>query len=209
MRLINLEGRHFGAWVVISYAGRSKWICRCLNCNKQYSILGQGLREGKSKRCISCYVREITTHGLTNSPTYRSWTAMWDRCTRPSVNDYHLYGGRGIRVCDRWGKFEAFLADMGLRPQNHQIGRIDTNGDYGPWNCRWETSKQNNQNRRDNTFVTLHGNRMVCREAERRLGIYRGGLGRKMRGLGWPDIEIGGINFKLSVPELRRLLQPK
>lgn len=77
------------------------------------------------------------------SPEYRSWSAMRARCKYPSTNDYARYGGRGIRVCDRWDSFEAFLHDMGPKPApNFWIGRLDSDGHYEPGNCEWQSPSQ-------------------------------------------------------------------
>jgi hypothetical protein len=86
---------------------------------------------------------------------YRSWKQMRARCMSPSHQDYAVYGGRGIRVCDRWNDFATFLADMGPCPAGRSLDRKDPNGDYEPTNCRWATMLEQQRNRRNNRVLTL------------------------------------------------------
>jgi len=89
------------------------------------------------------------THGRYRSLSYRTWDNMLQRCRNSKYPKYYDYGGRGIKVCERWLKFENFLADMGERPEGKSLDRIDVNGDYEPGNCKWATRKEQGSNRRD------------------------------------------------------------
>ncbi len=96
-------------------------------------------------------------HGMGNAPIYQLWFGMRSRCETKSNSGYYAYGARGIKVCDRWQKFENFYADMGPRPEGMSLDRINNDGDYCPENCRWATRKEQAQNRRNNVFLTLKG----------------------------------------------------
>lgn len=96
---------------------------------------------------------------LRDTPEYRVWATMHNRCSRPTCKEYPYYGGRGIRVCERWSKYENFIADMGPRPgtgREFWLEREDNDGNYEPSNCTWDTPKNQNRNSRKNILLT-HG----------------------------------------------------
>jgi hypothetical protein len=97
---------------------------------------------------------------------------MRQRCTNPKSPRYKNYGGRGIKVCERWGSFTAFLEDVGPKPgRDMSLDRIDNDGDYEPNNVRWATRIEQQRNTRSNRYVTVDGERLCLAAAAERLGI--------------------------------------
>lgn len=123
-----------------------------------------------------------------NSVEYKCWTAMKDRCLKPNHYAFHRYGGRGIKICDRWMSFENFLSDMGARPlleNKMTLDRINNDGPYSPENCRWATYLEQNRNRSDNVSVTIGGvDYPSISAAAEAIGIKRKTLERRVR-KGW------------------------
>ena len=129
------------------------------------------------------------THGMTRTPTYRSWSHMVGRCRNPQNDAWHNYGGRGIQVCARWNSFESFLADMGERPAGMSIDRINNDGNYEPGNCRWATTKQQRMNARTNHMVTFNGKTQSVTEWAKETGIPRNCIYLRLTALGWSPKE--------------------
>jgi len=142
--------------------GAPRWVCIC-SCGTTKTIDGSSLRNGCTKSC-GCLKREGNNlkHGENRvkkrTQAYRTWAAIHNRCTNTKYEKYSQWGGRGIKVCQRWSKFENFLKDMGDPPtRQHSIDRIDNNRGYSPSNCRWATPKEQGRNKRNNRLITFNG----------------------------------------------------
>ncbi len=108
---------------------------------------------------------------------------MIARCSNPKQKSYYRYGGRGIRVCERWLTYELFLADMGERPEGKTLDRKDVNKDYSPENCRWATLKEQSNNRRDCNYHTHSGQTKTVTEWAATIGMSRAGLNYRLKTL--------------------------
>lgn len=114
---------------------RTKKFCSSYCCNNKNKRFGN---------------KDRLKHGLCESPTYQSWQHMKQRCLNQKNHAYLNYGGRGIKICERWMDFENFYEDMKERPEGTSLDRIDNEGDYEPQNCRWATMEEQSQNRNNN-----------------------------------------------------------
>jgi hypothetical protein len=111
-------------------------------------------------------------HGMFGTPEYSCWAAMKQRCFNPKSSVWHRYGGRGIKVCERWIVFENFLSDMGPKPSlDHSIDRIDNDGDYEPRNCKWSTQKEQCDNRANSILVEFNGETKTMRQWSDKTGL--------------------------------------
>jgi len=150
---------------------KSYWLCRC-DCGEMVSVDVTSLLRGHTRSCGCIRIR----HGHTSaydapSPTYVSWKSMLARCLNPSSPAFVHYQKRGITVCERWRVFDAFLADMGTRPDGTSLDRIDNNGHYEPGNCRWATKREQGNNRTTNQVVEYRGQRYTIAELARATGV--------------------------------------
>lgn len=124
-----------------------RFICLC-ECGNEKIVMLTNLNNGSTTSC-GCNRKGVNKkHGDTGSPEHRTWKNMKRRCDNPKGNRWMQYGGRGIKVCERWlNSYENFLEDMGRKPSPiHSIDRINVNGNYEPSNCRWATPKEQSNN---------------------------------------------------------------
>lgn len=138
---------------------QARWLFKC-DCGNDYTQFGYVVWHGMSKSCgcLKAETKSHFVHGLTGTTEHRSWCAMRARCTNPKDQAYHLYGGRGIFICERWKNFEAFYEDMGPKPSPlHSLDRIDANKGYSPENCRWADKKTQVRNRRKSNIYSHNG----------------------------------------------------
>lgn len=180
-KLIDLTGKRFGRLTVISKEAstcQTRWLVLC-DCGSERVVQGGNLKSGTCQSC-GCLQRERLAHqartrnarhGMTDSPTWSSWRAMIKRCEQPSSINYAAYGGRGIRVCERWHIFENFLADIGQRPSGTSLDRIDVNGNYEPENCRWATRSQQARNTTATPKVMFNGKDYNLSDLAELLGV--------------------------------------
>lgn len=127
----------------------------------------------------------MTKHSGHGTLTYARWKSMRQRCTDPRASNYKHYGGRGIKVCDRWQDFAAFLADMGECPgPGMTLDRIKNDVGYEPGNCKWATQAEQNGNRSRNVPLTYNGVTRNVADWATALGMAPNTLNMRMR-LGW------------------------
>lgn len=126
-------------------------ICDLINCERKH--FGKGLcvlhyHRQRFGRTLEEPIKHQYKHNLRNHKLYNTWLKMRDRCNNPNHKYYKNYGGRGIKVCKRWDNFALFVVDMGERPENYTLDRINNEGDYEPSNCKWSSRKEQQANRR-------------------------------------------------------------
>lgn len=203
--MIDYSGERFGRLLVKSMTKlpgkpvRVMAICIC-DCGKEKMVRGTHLLSGRIRSC-GCLRDEMSkerttllhrsgtmmnkTHGGSKTTLYKRWMGMKARCYNSNHMAHKDYGGRGIKVCDRWlESFQNFYDDMGDPPPGCSIDRIDNNGDYTPENCQWATREDQSNNLRKNRIIEYNGERHSVTMWSRILGIHQSTLDERLRS-GW------------------------
>lgn len=201
----------FGRLTVTSKADKPRhWVCLCA-CGNTSIVRADHLRAGITSSCGCAASEQIilrniasAKHRLCDTRTYKSWQSMRTRCLNKRSDQYPDYGARGITVCSRWESFEAFLEDMGERPDGHSIDRIDNDKGYEKSNCRWATMRDQENNKRNNVLLEFKGRNMTIAEWSRETGIRYHTIMQR-HNLNWPVERI----LTESVSKIRRKSPPK
>jgi len=210
------SGDVFAGWRIVSIEGRNGGLLRreCVGCGKQkISYRSHFLRNCARPHalgigCSACTVRQVfTTHGDCGSPENRAWNSLKYRCNNSHSSGYENYGGRGVKVCDRWlgrGGYAHFLEDMGRMPRPHMtVERENVNGDYSPENCHWATKSEQSRNTRTNVKLTAGGRTLILADWAIVTGIKYHTLCGRLR-LGWSPERVVSVP-----PRLRRRISDR
>lgn len=174
-------GKKYHRLLILKFSHKIKYtpyyLCKC-DCGNLKEVNLHSLMHGDTRSCGCLRKNQKNAYKIkakTRNPTYSCWKAMQERICITTHSNYKNYGGRGIKICDRWsGKngFENFVSDMGPRPsKNHSIDRINNDGNYEPSNCRWATNKEQSRNKRTNIIITFDNKTQTLMEWSKELGI--------------------------------------
>ena len=159
---IDMVGKKYGKLTVVKEVGRDRrgirYECECECGGIAQNVSGRDLRTGHKTSCGCRHGDRRRTHGMAGTGPYYAWGNMKKRCNNRNNPDYHSYGGRGIKYCPKWERFEGFWEDMkDGYSSDLTLDRIDVNGDYCKENCRWITLKEQENNRTNNKIINYKG----------------------------------------------------
>ena len=177
----DLTGMTFGRLTVIERAPNigkdTAWRCKC-SCGNECIVRSDVLKRGQPTcGCgkLEKLIERSKTHGMSHTKIYKTWSYMLQRCYNPKRPDFDLYGGRGIKVCERWHTFENFYEDVSklehFGEEGYTLDRIRVNEDYEPGNVRWADKNTQARNKRNNILVEYEGVEMCLKEAAEKSGI--------------------------------------
>ena len=188
-------GKRYGNLTVIALdhvKNKAFWLCKCV-CGNTKVVSGDKLRSGNTKSCgcIQDKVRKSgnnrRTHGMTHSRLYSEWCNMRSRCNYPGNVMYKNYGGRGIRCCEEWNSFDAFMkwANESGYTDDLTLERIDINKGYNPDNCSWIPRNKQYLNRSDSHYLTAFGKTQTIKEWSEETGIKYDTIHARIKYYGW------------------------
>lgn len=183
MKPLDITGQIFGRLTALyrapSKGRRTCWNFSC-SCGISKIIEIDPVLDGRTQSC-GCLKNELIalrsiTHGHSinrkQSSELRAYRGAKDRCYNKNSNKYHVYGARGIIMCEKWfNSFEAFFQDMGKRPKGCSLDRINVNGNYEPSNCRWATAHQQAMNKQNTLYVTYNNEKITLKECAQITGL--------------------------------------
>jgi hypothetical protein len=168
------------------------WVFQC-DCGKIKVCRLFDVKKGKIQSCGCLHKSQLSQrnkanakHGFFGTPTYNVWSGIIDRCNNSNSSNYKTYGAKGIKVCERWqNSFESFLEDMGIKPLDCSIDRINVNGNYEPDNCRWADAKTQARNRTNNVRYEFDSKNLTLSEWSEITGIKSDTLQKRIKKQGW------------------------
>lgn len=214
-----LGGIKMGRWSLTDKSIRTpknlfvEAVCDCGKTGKPCINL---LIKGHTLSCGCFRIHALTTHGHSTAlipgkitRTLRAYRHMIARCSNPNYKNFHRWGGRGIKVCDRWlESFQNFLDDMGECPPKLTIERINNDGNYEPGNCKWVTQAQQMRNTSRTHFVIYKGQKICLQDLSILCGVNRYTIYIRLK-RGWTvDEAVQPANKKFSTKSKRNLLSP-
>ena len=203
-KMIDMLGQKFGRLTVIKYSHFEKrnhyWLCKC-DCGKEKIVRRSRLLDGNTKSCGCLRDEGNVKHGVwsRDKRLYKSWNTMIQRCENIKNTHFVDYGGRGIKVCDKWHNpvvFEKWALENGYK-KGLTIERIDVNGNYCPENCKWASMKEQCRNKRNTHFITINGVKKCLADWLKYFNISNGCFHRRIE-FGWDEITA------LKTPSKRR-----
>lgn len=198
--MLDLTGMKFGRLTVLSSAQfqaskKKMWNCKC-ECGNYVTVRGTSLIGGITKSC-GCLQKELASkkhskHNGYGTRLYAIWDSMRQRCNNKNCRAYHNYGGRGIKICDEWDDFANFKEwaiisgyDNTAKRGTCTLDRINVNGNYSPENCRWNTMKEQSNNRRNTIYMTVNDETHSLSEWASITGIKYDTLWKRYKKYGW------------------------
>lgn len=191
-KIIEHPGNVYNGWTAVEFShkeektGATFWVYRCI-CGEERPVNASKVHGSQSMNC-GCGRKQtlsgiFSTHKMCDHPMYATWYGMKTRCTNPNQKHWDIYGGRGIRYCERWESFESFLEDMQSSwAPGLTLERVDGDGNYEPGNCKWATQKEQANNRKSNVkIICPDGEARTITMAAEKYGIAAGTLAARIR----------------------------